>query len=167
MPRKRERQLMASDIFIKIGDIKGESEDAAHKGEIKVLSWSWGSTQVGTAGTGGGAGSGRVQVEDLVFTKAADSSSPVLLGMCNSGKHVDSAVLTVRKAGGNPLEYIKITMKDCAVTRHTHGCETDAEQHTETVNVNFRHVKYEYTPQKADGSGGAVITTEWDIAANK
>jgi len=32
----------ATDIFIKLGDIKGESVDAKHKGEIDVLSWSWG-----------------------------------------------------------------------------------------------------------------------------
>jgi type VI secretion system secreted protein Hcp len=33
---------MATDIFAKIGDIKGESTDAKHKDEIEVLSFSWG-----------------------------------------------------------------------------------------------------------------------------
>ena len=33
---------MAVDTFAKIGDIKGESQDAKHKDEIEVLSWSWG-----------------------------------------------------------------------------------------------------------------------------
>src|SRR4029453_1384598 len=33
---------MASDIFAKVGDVKGESTDAKHKGEIHFLSWSWG-----------------------------------------------------------------------------------------------------------------------------
>ena len=36
---------MASDIFAKLGDIKGESLDAKHKDEIEVLSYSWGVTQ--------------------------------------------------------------------------------------------------------------------------
>ena len=35
---------MATDIFAKIGDIKGESLDAKHKDEIEVLSFSWGVT---------------------------------------------------------------------------------------------------------------------------
>ncbi len=35
---------MASDIFAKIGDIKGESADSKHKDEIEVLSFSWGVT---------------------------------------------------------------------------------------------------------------------------
>ncbi|MBP5150000.1 type VI secretion system tube protein Hcp, partial [Pseudomonas protegens] len=38
---------MAVDIFIKIGDIKGESMDKAHKDEIDVLNWSWGMSQSG------------------------------------------------------------------------------------------------------------------------
>ena len=33
---------MAVDMFIKIGDLKGESSDKSHKDEIDVLAWSWG-----------------------------------------------------------------------------------------------------------------------------
>ena len=33
---------MAVDIFLKLGDIKGESTDDKHKNEIEVLSFSWG-----------------------------------------------------------------------------------------------------------------------------
>ena len=40
---------MASDIFAKIGDIKGESADSKHKGEIDILSFSWGVTNSGTS----------------------------------------------------------------------------------------------------------------------
>ena len=39
---------MASDIFAKIGDIKGESLDNKHKDEVEVLSWSWGVSQSGS-----------------------------------------------------------------------------------------------------------------------
>ena len=45
---------MAVDIFIKIGDIKGESMDKAHKDEIDVLNWSWGMAQSGNMHVGGG-----------------------------------------------------------------------------------------------------------------
>jgi len=30
---------MAVDMFIKIGDVKGESQDDKHKDEIDVLAW--------------------------------------------------------------------------------------------------------------------------------
>jgi type VI secretion system secreted protein Hcp len=50
---------MASNIFAKIGDIKGESLDAKHKDEIEVLSFSWGVTNAGVMPSGGGAGAGK------------------------------------------------------------------------------------------------------------
>ena len=33
---------LASDIFLKIDGVKGESQVKGHKDEIEVLSWSWG-----------------------------------------------------------------------------------------------------------------------------
>ena len=45
---------MAMDMFIKIGDLEGESKDSAHAGEIDVLSWSWSMVNSGSAHQGGG-----------------------------------------------------------------------------------------------------------------
>ena len=47
---------MAVDMFIKIGDIDGESVDAKHAKEIDVLAWSWGMSPSGTTHTAGGGG---------------------------------------------------------------------------------------------------------------
>ena len=49
---------MASDIFAKIGDIKGESLDSKHKDEIEVLSYSWGVSNAGSMASGSGGGEG-------------------------------------------------------------------------------------------------------------
>ena len=35
----------AADWFLKLDKIQGESTDDRHKGEIEVLSWSWGVAQ--------------------------------------------------------------------------------------------------------------------------
>ena len=43
------------DYFLKIDGIEGESSDDKHKGEIEVESFSWGATQAGSPGPGGGA----------------------------------------------------------------------------------------------------------------
>ena len=86
---------MAMDMFIKIGELKGESRDKAHGGEIDVLAWSWGMSNSGTAHAGTGAGAGKVNVQDLSFTKWIDKSSPdLMLAACN-GKHFPTAILTV------------------------------------------------------------------------
>ncbi|MGZ6880962.1 MAG: type VI secretion system tube protein Hcp, partial [Mycobacteriaceae bacterium] len=54
----RHPAAMATEIFAKIGDIKGESVDAKHKDEIEVLSFSWGVANSGSTGPGGGGGAG-------------------------------------------------------------------------------------------------------------
>jgi type VI secretion system secreted protein Hcp len=56
---------MASDIFVKIGDNKGESLDDKHKDEIEVLSFSWGVANTGATATGGGGGTGKATFQDL------------------------------------------------------------------------------------------------------
>jgi type VI secretion system secreted protein Hcp len=49
---------MATDMFLKLGDIKGESRDLVHRDEIDITEWNWGMSQSGSmhSGTGGGAG---------------------------------------------------------------------------------------------------------------
>jgi type VI secretion system secreted protein Hcp len=159
---------MAVDIFMKIDDVKGESSDDKHKGEIDVLEWKFGGQQSGTSQVGTGSGAGKVQIRDLEFTKHVDRSSPVLLSALCTGTHFKQALLTVRKAGGkSPLEYLKITMTDLIVTKIDHGAAGNADQHTETVWLNAATVKFEYTPQKADGTGDAAVVAGHNIAANK
>jgi type VI secretion system secreted protein Hcp len=164
---EKEAWVMSNDMFMKLDGVKGESADDKHKGEIDVLTWTWGSSQPGAAQVGGGTGRGKAVVQDLVFTKVNDCATPVLLGMHLSGAPIKTAVLTMRKAGKTPLEYTKITMTNCIVTSVNHGGTPEGEGHTETVTLMFSTVKYEYTPQNPDGSGGAVVTTAFDIAANK
>ena len=87
---------MAMDMFIKIGELKGESKDSVHKEEIDVLAWSWGLSNSGSAQQGGGLGAGKVNVQDISFTKYIDKSSPDLYLACCNGKHIKEAKLTVR-----------------------------------------------------------------------
>ena len=95
---------MALSIFARIGTIKGESHDARHKDEIDVLSWSWGVSQSGTVGHGGGGGTSKASFRDLTFTHHVDKASPLLMKACATGQHVRDATITVRKAGQGQLE---------------------------------------------------------------
>ncbi len=161
--------MAKGDIFLKIDDVKGESQDDAHKNEIDVLSWSWGAAQAGSSQVGGGAGSGKVQFADLTISKHPDASTAVLLGMCAAGQPFKKAVLVVRKAGGaKPLEYITITMEQGIISSKSYsGSGGDASGHSETLTLNFARVQYDYKTQKDDGSAGPTITMKWDIAGNK
>ena len=121
----------------------------------------------GSAHTGGGAGAGKVNVQDLSFTKYVDKASSPLLGACCKGTHITKATLTVRKAGGNALEYVMITMEEVLVASVTTGGSGGEDRLTENVTLNFATFKFQYQPQKADGSkDGGTIDAKWDIAKN-
>jgi len=157
---------MAVDMFIKIGSLTGEAQDKGHPGEIDVLAWSWGASNSGSAHTGGGSGSGKVNVQDLSFTKYIDKSTPDLMLSCCNGQHFDTATLVVRKAGTTPLEYLKITMTEVLISSMSVGGSHGEDRLTENVTLNFGAVKVDYKEQTKTGGAGATPSMSWDIAAN-
>jgi type VI secretion system secreted protein Hcp len=156
------------DFFLKLDGIKGESNDAKHKGEIEVESFSWGATNSGTFSSGGGGGAGKVMVQDFHFVKKLDKSSPVLFMNCATGTHVKEALLTARKAGGEQQEYLQVKMLDCMVSSYQiGGSEGSSVVPTDQVSLNFAKIEYVYRPQKADGSLDADVKQGYDFKANK
>jgi type VI secretion system secreted protein Hcp len=158
---------MASDIFAKIGDIKGESFDDKHKGEIEVLSWSWGITQSGTMAHGGGGGEGKANFNDFNFTHHIDKASPVLMKACATGEHIKDATITVRKAGKGQQEFLIIKMADVLITGVAPSGAGDGAATAEHVALQFAKVDLEYKPQKQDGSLDAGVHFKYDIKGNK
>ena len=157
---------MAVDIFAKIGDIKGESTDSKHKDEVEVLSYSWGVTNPGQIGTGGGGGAGRATFQDLSIVHKIDKASPRLLQACATGQHLKEATITFRKAGQKQQDFLIIKMNDVIITGVLQSA-LSIEAGSETVNLEFAKVDWEFKPQKADGSLDAGIHFKFDIKANK
>jgi type VI secretion system secreted protein Hcp len=159
---------MSQDIFLKIAGIEGESLDATHKNEIEVLSFNWKVLQESTMHAGSGGGAGKATVEDLEFDHYVDRASPNLMKYCLTGKHVAEAKLTVRKAGGNPLEYLKFTFTDVVITTVSpFGSNTDELRVRERVRLSFSKIKQEYAVQNAQGGSGGAVTAGYDIKGNK
>ena len=158
---------MASDIFAKIGDIKGESLDDKHKDEVEVLSWSWGVSQSGSMAHGGGGGEGKASFNDFNFTHHIDKASPVLLKACATGEHIKEATITVRKAGKGQQEFLILKMTDVLITSVNPSGSGDSAATAEAVAMQSSKVDLEYKPQKADGSLDAGVHFKYDIKGNK
>lgn len=159
---------MAVDIFLKLGDIKGESRDLAHRDEIDVTHWMWGLSQTGSMHSGTGGGVGKADIGNLNLKKPLDRSSPNLMMACASGKHYPEARLVVRKAGGaNPVEYLVITLKEVMVASYSTGAESDGDVLYDNIALNFATVEVSYQPQKADGAkDGGPVKFGWNIRQN-
>lgn len=159
---------MAVNVFLDITGAPGESQDNTRADTIDVLSWSWGMTQSGTTHLGPGAGSGKVAVADISFTKYVDKATPVLMKHCASGKHLENATLYVYKAAGDsPLEYFKLEMETVLVSSYQTGGGGDGlDRIVESVSLNFRTFKVTYTQQDATGAAAGSVPIGWDIAKN-
>ncbi len=159
---------MAVDLFLKIDGIPGESKDGKHKDEIDVLSFSWGATQTGTFAGGGGGGGGKVSMQDFHFTMKVNKATPVLMGACASGKHIKSAVFTVRKAGGKQEEFLVIKFSDLLVSSYQTGASSQGDEiPIEQVSLNYSKIEYDYKEQKPDGTLGGSNKFGWDLKKNE
>lgn len=69
--------------------------------------------------------------------------SPTIMHYCLTGKHIDTAVLTMRKpdgipAGGKPLDFFHLTMHDVIITSVQPA--SAAGKYFETVSLSFSKV---------------------------
>lgn len=154
---------MAANIFIKVGDVKGESQDDEHQEWIDVLSWSWGLSQPGSFGSGGGGGTGKVNVHDLSFTKYVDAASPDLVKTCANGKHHETAELHVVKAGEKALPYLKYKFTKVLISSVQTGGSGAEDRLTENVSLNFNEFAMDYTKQSDTGAGDTTASMGWNI----
>ena len=124
-------------------------------------------SQSGSMHVGGGGGAGKVNIQDVSLTKYVDKASTNLADEnCCNGEHLKEAILTARKAGKDPVDYVVITMTPVLVTSISTGGSDGEDRLTENVTLNFAKLEVSYTPQKEDGSADAAIDLNWNIEKN-
>ncbi|WP_199085530.1 type VI secretion system tube protein Hcp [Bosea sp. ASV33] len=158
---------MASDFLLEIDGIKGESKDKKHQDTIEVASFSWGISNQGSHASNAGGGAGKASFQDIHFTSSVGKASANLALSCASGKHIKKAVLYVRKQGETQQDYYVVTLEDLLVSSYQSGDHAGGSSiPTDQFSLNYAKIKYEYKPQKQDGSLDAPITMTWDVKAN-
>ena len=145
-------------MFLKVQGVTGESADAEHKGEIEVVSWSWGMQASVSAARG--EAYGRSTMTEIEVVKRVDQSSPTLMLFLYTNKLINQARLVVRKAGQAPLEYLTIDLQNARIT--SLKVESQNAELVERVRLGFAQVKVSYVPQDAKGGRGAANTFEAD-----
>ncbi len=157
---------MATDYFLKIDGIPGDSVEKNHAGEIKVVTWAWGETQ-STAGSAGAAG-GKVNIQEFHFSSMLDKSGPKLVIACASGTNIKTAVLTGDQAAAPQNEFLKITLSDVTIASYEIGSSNGADARpTQQISLRAGKIEFEYRQQKPDGTLGEITKSGWDVKANK
>lgn len=162
---------MAFDAFLKFTPtVAGESTDAKHTGDIEIYSFSLGAHNPVTIGSGTtGAGGGKVSFSGFSIMKKTDKTSPVLFQQCASGTHYTSALVTLRKAGGDSqVEYLKYTFGTVFVDSiQWSGSSGGDDTPMESVSMSYGSLQIDYTPQDAAGKPLPAIHGGWDVTKNQ
>jgi type VI secretion system secreted protein Hcp len=156
-----------SDVFLDIstrraGKIKGESTTAGHVEDIDILGWRWG-VAANTA-IGATQATARRVYRHLELSKGVDSASTMLMNALVTNDEVREAKLTMRKAGGDALDYFTMTLNGARIVDVAVEVGADGRP-VEKVELAFTKVEIDYRRQERDGSGGASFSFADEILA--
>jgi type VI secretion system secreted protein Hcp len=159
---------MASNFILEINGVKGECKVDKHKDHIDIDSWSTGISQSGSYAVGGGGGTGKAVFQDVHFSKQVESSSNDLQLKCAGHDPIDKAILHVYKQGKNneKKEYVKITLEKGVISSYQVSAGGDGAPQ-EQFSINFAKYKFEYAPQKDDGTMESFKSMSWDVKEGK
>ena len=161
---------MAVDMFLKLDGVDGESVDAQHIKWIEIESFSWGVSNPTTIGSAtSGAGAGKAVPGDFVVVMPFSAASPQIFNKCVTGDHYQTAVLSMRKAGGEQRaagqDFLKYNFGTVFTTKIEWGGSSD-EGPEESITFVYGTLQVQYQPQTSDGSLGDVVASGWDFIRN-
>jgi type VI secretion system secreted protein Hcp len=161
---------MAIDVYLYIDGIKGESTDDRHKDWIECKAVSFGVEQPksATASTGGGHTAERCEHRDIVLSKLADLSTPILLQTCSAGKTIPKARFEFMRADaqGERVKYFEIEIENVLIGAVSPSVQ-EGDILGEDVALKFSKIRWKYTQQKISGGAGGNTSGGWDLSSNR
>lgn len=144
--------MAAADIVMRIDGVEGESKTKDK--HIDIMSYSWGLANTGSAGVGGGLGSGKANFSDLNFMAGISKASPALAMMCATGKHIAKACLYQSKSTGanETQEFLIIELEDILVSSYQTSASDGSGPPVESFSFNYAAIKVEYKVQGKEGT---------------
>jgi type VI secretion system secreted protein Hcp len=161
---------MATDVYLKINGIKGESKDSAHERWIEITSAHWGVVQPrsATASTAGGHTAERCEHHAVSLSKLTDVASPILMQTCSMGRTIPKAKLEFMRADGegNPVKYYEVELENVIVANMEQLVSEGNILH-DSIGLRFSKIRWKYTQQNIAGGIGGNTAGGWDLASNK
>jgi type VI secretion system secreted protein Hcp len=138
---------MASDYYLLIEGVKGESQAVGMTDHIELDSFSFGAANHADVG-GKGLSAGKASLSEFSFTCSLDSSSHQILKNMYTGKHIPKCTFVGRKTGGDtkPYTYLKAIMTNCYITNHHTGGGAQGVP-SQSVSIAYEQIEYEYFTQ--------------------
>ncbi len=139
---------MAFDAFLKLGDIKGESQIKGFEDQIQIESFHWGVANSGTIGSGSGGGSGVPSRQDFLFTSGSSMASPELFIACVTGENIKEGLLTLRHAAGSPTTFSTVKLTNVVVSGYDQAGSDDGAAPVDEFSLRYGKVEFTYNSVK-------------------
>jgi type VI secretion system secreted protein Hcp len=145
---------MASDYYLKIEGVKGESQAVDLAEYIELDSFSFGASNPADIGGKGLAG-GKASLGEFSGSCGIDEASYQIVRNLYKGEHIEKATFIGRKTGSNgtPLTYLQVVMTNCFITQH-HVSGGAVGIPNQSFSVAYEQIEYSYNTQ--DTSSGQV-----------
>jgi len=154
-------------FFLSVPGVAGSATAKGFEGQIELLTWAWGVDSSATTGTGGGGGAGKATPRDVVALAQSDIQSPALLGDTNTGRHLQSALISCVRNAKKPFTFMTLKFEDVLVTSYAVTPDPTNGLPLDLVHLVFAKITQTVFPQNADGSAGTPVTTSFDYDTNK
>ena len=160
-----------STMYLKIGSVEGEVEEAHHKGWISIESFKFEYEQPTTpVRDSTGSVIERATHEPVSVTKRTDKSSASLLKACWGGTRYDTVIIEAYRTIGksqDQLSYVKYELSDVVIGKVSQDSQSNElpEEELELVytKINF---KYSYTNKETGQYSGQTSATH-DLIKNE
>ena len=160
---------MASDYYLKIDGVTGETTAKGLSDYMELASFSFGASNPASVGSqGGGSASGKVSLQSFNVMKRTDKASPTLFQMCCAGDHSATAEVHIKKATGKDGEqqtFIKYSFTEVYVDSVQWSGSAGGDTYPmESLSFSFASVTVSYYPQDAKGK---IATKSEDASWNQ
>lgn len=161
---------MASDYYLQLDGIKGESTDAGHVGwiECRTVTWSISQPKSATASTCGGHTAERAELSEIMLSKLLDLASPILAQTCACGKTIAKGRLEFQRAdgAGEPIKYFEVELENVLIG-HIAPSFDGSGQPAESLGLKFSQVRWKYTKQSVGGGVSGNTSGGWNLSNNR
>jgi type VI secretion system secreted protein Hcp len=154
-------------FFLNLATIPGSSTAKGFPGQIPLLTWGWGVDSSASVLVGGGAGTGKPTPQDVVLRARTGIQSPKILAAVNTGRHLQSALLTCLKPGGDrPFTFMTLTFEDVLVTGYYVTPDANDGVPLDLVRLKFAKVTQRFFTQNPTGTSGQPVVSSFDYKTN-
>lgn len=156
---------MASDAYLYIDGIKGESQAQGMTENIELDSFSFGASNPADVG-GKGLSAGKCSLSDFSCVFGVDQASYQILKNLYAGTHIKSCTFQLRESGGaaNPYTYLKVIMTNCYITSDSIGGGSSGKP-SQSMSIAYEKIEYQYyTQDTTNGSVTKAGAATYDIS---